>query len=124
MNTAESYDKEGLTTYIKDQERVHETLEQKVKTVNNKGKLFTHPSEEAEEICTTERKAYYNSKEKIKVQDTTEQRRKRGFSEMNLTEPLREFINHRFTKLKTQVAHTPATNVTSRKDATKQADSG
>ena len=64
-----------------------------------------------------------NKEEMLEVQDTTEQKRKRKFSEMNLTENLHKFINHRFNELETHVVHAPVTNIASRKGGTKQTGS-
>ena len=96
------------------------TLENRVKTVENKKKLFTHLNKEAEEIKkhgdihTYERRAHYNKEEMIEVQDTAEQRRKRKFSEIDLTETQHKFINHRINKFETHEFRAPVTNMASR----------
>ena len=52
-NPAESYDEKGLATYIENQERMYGTLENRVKPIENKKKLFTHLNKEAEETRTS-----------------------------------------------------------------------
>ena len=74
-------------------------------------------------ISTNGNKEDYRE-EVLETQDTTEQRRKRKFSEMTPTEKQHQFIDPQFNELETHVVGAPVTNMALRKDGTEQTGSG